>query len=229
MNLKTFKNVWSMIVSEGPYTALRSLMHRASEKYQERKRGIHTAATIDLKELGFDNPLCREYGPTDYSVFRRLMKQVTIRPGEDVFLDLGSGMGRALIMAGEYPFHRIIGIEISAELNRTAEENIKQAAAHLRCRNIETVVTDARAFEIPDDVSIVYFNNSFHGEIFAGVLENLHRSVTRTPRHLELVCNVPLGSTHIEKQVSECGWLKKQKELVFPPHRRCFIYGTRVA
>jgi hypothetical protein len=129
-------------------------------------------------------------------------------------------------MAGEYPFQRIIGIEISTELNKVAEENIQRVRDRLRCRNIETVITDARAYEVPDDVTVVYFNNSFHGEIFGGVLENLHKSITRKPRHLELICNLPVGSTHIQQQVDACSWLKKKEEMDFPPHRRCFIYST---
>ncbi len=40
------------------------------------------------------------------------------------FIDLGSGKGRVLLMASEYPFQKIIGVEFMPELHRAAQKNI---------------------------------------------------------------------------------------------------------
>lgn len=46
---------------------------------------------------------------------------------------------------------------------------------------------DAREFEIPDDVTVVYLNNPFSGPIFAYVVESLLASVKRSPRRLRII------------------------------------------
>jgi hypothetical protein len=46
------------------------------------------------------------------------------------FIDLGSGKGRALLMASAYPFKRIIGVEFMPELHRVAQENIRKYTEH---------------------------------------------------------------------------------------------------
>ena len=67
------------------------------------------------------------YQPTEPAAFHEMMQ--TLRNiahldfSEFVFLDLGSGKGRTLMMASDYPFQRIIGVELlpGAEPGRTGE------------------------------------------------------------------------------------------------------------
>ena len=40
------------------------------------------------------------------------------------FVDIGSGKGRALLLASDYPFREIIGIELSPELDRVAQGEV---------------------------------------------------------------------------------------------------------
>ena len=42
------------------------------------------------------------------------------------FVDLGSGKGRTLLMASDYPFRRIIGVELLPSLHQIAQENLRQ-------------------------------------------------------------------------------------------------------
>src|ERR1700754_2580229 len=42
------------------------------------------------------------------------------------FVDLGSGKGRALLLASRFPFRRIVGVEIAPELSRVAAANIER-------------------------------------------------------------------------------------------------------
>jgi methylase of polypeptide subunit release factors len=45
------------------------------------------------------------------------------------FIDLGSGKGRALVLALSYPFRRVVGVEFALELHRVAEANLISLAA----------------------------------------------------------------------------------------------------
>ena len=46
-----------------------------------------------------------------------------IRP-DDVFIDLGSGMGRMVLEAARYPFKRVIGVELVEQLHDLARANL---------------------------------------------------------------------------------------------------------
>jgi len=45
-----------------------------------------------------------------------------------IFIDLGSGKGRTLLMASDYPFRRIVGVELLLALHQIAQENLEQVS-----------------------------------------------------------------------------------------------------
>ena len=65
-------------------------------------------------------------------LFREIINSLRIDFREFTFLDIGSGKGRALLLAAEYPFRRIVGVELMPELNSMAEENIRRFASQKR-------------------------------------------------------------------------------------------------
>ena len=92
-------------------------------EYDWEHRVNTTSGTVGWRErlLGvFHSP----YQPTDAGLFQEMMAILPIDFREFTFVDLGSGKGRTLLMASEYPFRRIVGVEILPELHRAAEENI---------------------------------------------------------------------------------------------------------
>jgi hypothetical protein len=112
---------------------------------------------------------------------------------QDVFIDIGSGMGRAvLVAAADYPFARVIGVELCRELHEVAQHNLATTTRRLRCTNVELVCADVRDYRIPDDVTVVFINNSVRGSIFDGVLKDLSASRKRNPRAIRLVYGNPL-------------------------------------
>lgn len=122
------------------------------------------------------------------------------------FVDLGSGKGRVLLMASDYPFKRIIGVEFMPELHRAAEKNIAGYSNHRqRCRQIETFCMDARDFQFPDGPLVVYMFNPFSESTFAQVLENLRRSVEQSSRP---VC-IAYRFTEFEALLAQTHWMEK--------------------
>ncbi len=67
-------------------------------------------------------------------------------------------------MAADYPFRRILGIELMPELHRVAKENIgKYKSDSQQCFAIESVMRDASDFVFPPEppcfiCSILYLN-----------------------------------------------------------------------
>ncbi len=68
------------------------------------------------------------------------------------FIDLGSGKGRILFLAAEYPYRRIQGVEFARELHSEAQENFRTfstGAGSSGAGKIESVCVDAGNFEFP--------------------------------------------------------------------------------
>jgi len=122
------------------------------------------------------------------------------------FIDLGSGKGRVLLMAADYPFKRIIGVEFMPELHRAAQKNIAGYSYDRQRRQlIESVCTDARDFQFPPEPLVAYLFNPFSEATFAQVLENLRRSVEQSPRPVYIAYRF----TEFENLLAGAEWLEK--------------------
>src|SRR6202167_2877534 len=85
-----------------------------------------TSAAVSWRDrfLGvFHSP----YQPTEAGLFHEMIdalcEHTHIDLSEFVFVDLGSGKGRTLLMASDYPFQRIVGVELLPALHETAKGN----------------------------------------------------------------------------------------------------------
>jgi SAM-dependent methyltransferase len=90
------------------------------------------------------------------------------------FVDVGCGMGRALLLASEHPFKQVVGIELSPALLAIARENL--ASAHglrTRCRDVRMRRGDARRFRFPRGDLVVFLFNPFDHEVLRSVLERV--------------------------------------------------------
>ena len=86
-------------------------------------------------------------------------------------------MGRALCLAALYPFRSVIGVELSPELCKIAQQNVDRIKAKLRCQDVQIVNGNAIKYKVPSDVSIIYFFNPFVGEVMRKVLDNIALSL----------------------------------------------------
>ncbi len=90
------------------------------------------------------------------------------------FVDVGAGKGRALLLASELPFPKVIGVELSGELSRIAQRNIARwsriAKPHGRIRILQQDVTD---FRWPRTPLLVYLYNPFACALVTQMAETL--------------------------------------------------------
>ena len=148
------------------------------------------------------------YQPTDPAAFTEMMSSLPIDFRQFTFVDLGSGKGRTLLMAAEYPFRRIVGVEILAELHRVAEENVR---AHLerileKGPQIECICADARDYEFPAEPLVLYLFNPISRAGLVQVVENLERSLHEHPREAYILYHNPL----LEHVLAESAALRKK-------------------
>jgi SAM-dependent methyltransferase len=91
-----------------------------------------------------------------------------------VFVDVGCGMGRALLLASEHPFKQIVGIELSPALHAIACENLAAARGlAVRCRDVRIRRADARRFGYPPGDLVVFLFNPFDHEALRAVLDRI--------------------------------------------------------
>lgn len=148
----------------------------------------------------------REYYASEPWLFDEIMRALPIRFQDFTFIDLGSGKGRVLLMASEFPFRRIVGVELLPELKCIAEQNISRyASPTLQCSRIDCLCLNACDFEFPPGPLVVYLFNPFMEPVFAMVLANLRRSLEQHPRP------VYVGYRYLEFEhlLAGCGWLEK--------------------
>lgn len=161
-----------------------------SRLWFERRLDVQTSGRIELDELGVAGRDRWRYEPAEWRVLRRILRRREVDP-DDVFLDMGSGMGRVVLQATDYRPRRVIGVELSKDLTDIAQQNLARNRDRLRCKDVELIASDALEYEVPDDVTIVFFNNPFTGDVFAEVMRKLEASLDRRPRRMRIIYRNP--------------------------------------
>jgi hypothetical protein len=148
----------------------------------------------------------RPYFATEPWLFEQIMQAIPVDFSQFTFIDLGSGKGRVLLMASDYPFQRIVGVEFMADLHRVAQKNITSYSSdHQRCRQIDAFQMDARDFQFPLEPLVVYLFNPFSEPTFAHIFENLRRSIELARRPVWIAYRF----TEFEGLLAKEDWLEK--------------------
>ena len=196
------RNLWAFVRESTPE---RRRQRYGDMEYDWEHRVNTTSGTVSWRArlLGlFHSP----YQPTEPALFREMMASLPIEFDQFTFIDIGSGKGRTLLMASEYPFRKIVGVELIEELHRAAEENIRAyKSATQRCSQIETACGDAREFAFPAEPLVLYLFNPLPERALLDVLRRLERSLAQAPRTVWVVYHNPL----LENFVDTSGFLEK--------------------
>jgi SAM-dependent methyltransferase len=183
------RNLWAFVRESTPE---RRRQRYGDMEYDWDHRVNTTSGTVGWRArlLGlFHSP----YQPTDPALFREMMASLPIEFNEFTFVDLGSGKGRTLLMASEYPFRRIVGVEILPELDRAAQENIHAYKTPTQqCSEIQAVCADARDFELPDEPLVLYLFDPLPEAPLRQLIERLGESLARSPRAVWVVYHNPM-------------------------------------
>ena len=98
------------------------------------------------------------------------------------FVDLGCGKGRPLLVASEFSFRDIIGVELSAPLVAIAEHNAELIARRFpRRMSVRIVLEDATQFRFPAGNLVIFMYNPFGDTAIAKVAEAVNAAITNNP------------------------------------------------
>ncbi len=161
-----------------------------------------------------------DYHPTRTRPFRHLMDHLNI-PQDNVFVDFGCGKGRTLLLAMEYGFQRVVGIDFSKRLCDIAQRNIAIYRKKSMCRSkTEIILSDVVNYSIKDDESIFYIFNPFDRVVLKKVLLNIRWSLELNSRKIWLIYYNPIWCDVIAEQKP---FLSKKGEFDAEGHQ-IFVY-----
>lgn len=148
------------------------------------------------------------YVPIDYLALLYLIAPIRFRP-HDVFVDIGCGLGRALLTVARRPIRRAIGIEYNPQLADVAREN----AGRLRGRRtmVEVVNLDAALADYTCG-TIFWMYNPFGKATMSVVPERLRQSLLDVPRRATIAYANPELAPLLDNQA----WLRRSGDRRFP-------------
>jgi SAM-dependent methyltransferase len=114
-------------------------------------------------------------------------------PRDCNFVDIGSGKGRVLLIASQYGFRKVVGIEFSGELCAIARRNAElffRTAKPLS--SIEVIEADATKYHFHAEDRVLFMYNPFDAFVMARVVDNIRSSLEENPRRVWLIYNTPL-------------------------------------
>jgi len=120
------------------------------------------------------------------------------------FIDFGSGKGKALLLASDFGFGEVIGIEYSPSLCDIAKRNaLNYASKKNSSRLVEVACVDATQFQLPHSSCVYYMFNPFDETVLRAVLTNIERSrhLFKTPGYLVYV------NPSLSRVIEEQAWL----------------------
>jgi len=155
------------------------------------------------------------YQPTEPAAFHEMLNalqrcgnsdQTVINLRDFTFVDLGSGKGRTLLMASDYPFLRVVGVELLPALHQIAQQNLRQyRSASQECLVLETFCADATTFPLPAGPLVIYLFNPLPESGMRQAVLNLENTLRAQPRPVYVVYHNPL----LEHVLTESALLRK--------------------
>jgi SAM-dependent methyltransferase len=107
---------------------------------------------------------------------------------ETTFVDLGAGMGRAVLLASELGFQAVVGVELHPTLTRIARKNVGiwRAAGRERSR-IRLIEGDAVECALPEGPVLVFLFNPFGAPVLLRLLKSWRNILTRRAGELDIL------------------------------------------
>ncbi len=132
--------------------------------------GVRTSGLVAGRDLKSGHKADRHntaYFGVAPSVFREMIvRWRRLKPAaaidETTFVDMGAGMGRAMLLAAEFPFRKVLGVELNPTLAQIGRRNMALWRAARRAKSpMRMMCRDAAEFDLPEGPTVVFLFNPF--------------------------------------------------------------------
>jgi SAM-dependent methyltransferase len=124
-----------------------------------------------------------------YALVRRWKRSgPAARMEETTFVDLGAGMGRAVLLASELRFKAVVGVELHPLLAGIARKNVRawRAAGRERAKS-RIVEGDAVEFPLPEGPVVIFLFNPFAAPVLRALLKGWRKKLAGRAEALDLL------------------------------------------
>jgi SAM-dependent methyltransferase len=156
-------------------------------------------SVASLGDVGNNVDHAAPYMPSHPKFLDSIIRNLDIDYGKYQFVDLGSGKGRVILVASEFPFARVQGVEFSRSLHDIAVRNVQRYNSRSqRCKNVEPIHGDAIEYQFPRTPLVIFMFNPFRPAVLVPVLHNLEASINKLPRDVVLFYTAPFYGDLVE-------------------------------
>jgi SAM-dependent methyltransferase len=178
---------------------------QAAERRYDRRMGINTAGQVEPSDLGLspeDAARITLYEATPPAVAEFLIARIAARASGFTFVDIGAGKGRVLLIAAQFPFARVVGIELSSILHAVAGNNIRRfVQSHPVTAPIETILGDASLVPLPDGPLVLFSYSPFRADALRDFAASVRRSYERSRRKIIWIYFNPLFAEALDEAI----------------------------
>ena len=163
----------------------------------DRLHGTDTSgfcAATDLPTHETARAYAIDYAGSQPNVLRLALAKLP-KVDDFTFIDLGCGKGRALLVASEFSFRDIIGVELSSPLAKITRHNAAIMAQRFPRRTpVRVAVGDASNYPLPPGNLVVFLYNPFHAELIANVVAGVETALAAETRSIYVIYYNPMAS-----------------------------------
>ena len=194
---------------EGVRSLLAWAWAHVETEHRERRLGIDTRGFIPPVALGYESE-SPGYDPIPYVCIDAALDSLALDPQRDVFVDIGCGKGRAVVVAATRPFRQVLGIELNELLADQARQQVARARDKLLCQQVQIARADAITFDYPPEMNVIFLWNPFVGTILQQVLDRVRQSCLASPRARTLLYALPEDDPDTLQSLP---WLVRRREI----------------
>lgn len=165
--------------------------HPFDEEFGVRTSGLVAGRHLKSGHL-HDRHATAYYGVAP-SVFRTLLRRwqrsgIACPIERYSFIDVGAGMGRAVLLASQWPFLRVDGVELNPTLARIAKKNLTAWRSAGRAQaKMRITCGDAVDFPLPVGPCLAFLFNPFGATVMRRLLRAWCESLRERRRQLDLI------------------------------------------
>ena len=135
---------------------------------------------------GESSKLNNHYAPTYYSVIKESFRSIKDR-NKLTFIDVGCGKGKVLLVASDFGFKEIIGIELSKKLLITCKINLNNyKKLKVKKKSIKLININATKYKITNE-NVFYFFDPFSKIILDNFLKKILESFKKNKRKIYII------------------------------------------
>jgi len=156
--------------------------------------GVDTESQVYLPDLTIPEgakSYANRYMGTHPLAVKMVLKALPIDYKRFTLIDYGSGKGRVLLIGCQFPFQKVIGLELAPELQVIAERNIRNFRGKRQCKNIQSIQIDATLYEPEPVEAVYYFYFPFGESAMHSVIQKINRSLKDKPRDAFILSLAP--------------------------------------